>query len=250
MSGPPPNDLLRSVALFAHLREDDRTALNQLMRQQEYPKNRIILSAHEPCDGFYILLSGQVKVMLVAEDGREVILSLIRKGDFFGERSLLDDEPHAASVIAMEDSRMAILHRDAFRRCIVDMPGVAVGLLRVLLRRLRAADSRIGGLILLDVTGRVSRLLLQLADWGDGTQILSPPTHQIIGQMVGSSRESVSRTLSALVDRGAISTSRKGIVIRDRRQLEMAAGDVLQTLPAERPQQERRSSSGLPRLEP
>ncbi|HEY2824092.1 MAG TPA: Crp/Fnr family transcriptional regulator [Gemmatimonadales bacterium] len=241
----PSVEALRSVALFSQLRESDLARLGTVMRQQDFPKNRVILFAHDPCDAFYVLLAGQVKVMLVAEDGREVILSLILRGDFFGERTLLDEEPHAASVIAMEDSRLLILHRDEFRRCIMEMPGVAFGLLRALLGRLRDADHKIGGLILLDVTGRVCHLLLQLADWGDGKCIATPPTHQVIAQMVGSSRETVSRTIKTMTDQGFIDVSDGGITILDRRALENPAGQLLRRKVVDTPRRERRSAPTL-----
>jgi CRP/FNR family cyclic AMP-dependent transcriptional regulator len=194
-----------------------------------------------------VLLSGQVKVMLIAEDGREVILSLVHPGDFFGEKALLDDEPHSASVIAMEDSRLLILRRDDFQRCIHEMPGIAFGLLRALCARLQEADSKIGGLILLDVTGRVCHLLLQLADRGDGKKIAEPPTHQIIAQMVGSSRETVSRTLGSLVDQKLIGVSRREITILNREPLEVAAAHPMRkrssTTTGEVPARDRRVSS-------
>jgi len=235
------DELLRSVVLFTRLRQDDLDVLHRIMRSQAYARNRVILSAHDPCDAFYVLVTGQVKVMLVAEDGREVILSLIRPGDFFGERALLDNEPHAAGVIAMEESHLLILHRDEFRRCISEMPGVAIGLLRALLGRLREADHKIGGLILLDVTGRVCHLLLQLADWGDGIRIPALPTHQILAQMVGSSRETVSRTIKQLSDQGFVEPSKEALVIHNRRALETAAGQLFRTIPGNLPPRQRRS---------
>jgi len=219
-----PVTTMRNVPLFAALREGDLEYLGRMLRPQSYPKNRIILFAHDPCEAFYVLLSGQVKVLLVVEDGREVILSLRGAGDFFGEAALLDNEPPSASVIAMEDSRLLVLRRDDFHRCIMQMPGVAFGLLRGLYGRLREADQKIGGLMLLDVTGRVCHLLLQLADREGGEQVIRPPTHQIIAQMVGSSRETVSRTVRELADQDLIEVSRGKLGIKNRKALEVAAG--------------------------
>jgi CRP/FNR family cyclic AMP-dependent transcriptional regulator len=237
---------LRSVPLFRELRESDLEGLLRVLRTREYTRNSVILFAHEPCNGFYVLLSGQVKVMLIAEDGREVILSLVRPGDFFGEKALLDEEPHAASVIAMEDTKLLVLNRADFQRCINEMPGIAFGLLRALCRRLRDADHKIGGLILLDVTGRLCHLLLDLANYADGTTISDLPTHQVLAQMVGSTRETVSRTLGALADQGAIDVSRRGVKILNREALEIAAGHVMKRRGEEPPaltraQQDRRS---------
>lgn len=218
---------LRTVPLFQQLRESDLQLLAGMLKPRDYSKNRVILFSHDPCDAFYVVMSGQVKVMLIAEDGREVVLSLVRAGDFFGEMALMDDEPYAASAIAMEDSTVLMLHRDDFRRCIMEMPGVALGLLRALCGRLREADHKIGGLMLLDVSGRVAHLLLELASRGDGVHIDEPPTHQIVAQMVGSSRETVSRTIGMLAVEGLIEVAHGRIVIANREALEAAAGQLL-----------------------
>jgi CRP/FNR family cyclic AMP-dependent transcriptional regulator len=237
---------LRTVPLFSRLRESDLERLAGLFKPREFARNRVILFAHDPCDAFYIVLSGQVKVMLIAEDGREVILSLVRAGDFFGEMSLMDDEPYSSSAIAMEDSHLLVLHRDDFRRSIEDMPGMSFGLLRALCGRLLEADHRIGGLMLLDVTGRIAHLFLDLVSKGGGDCIADPPTHQVIAQIVGSSRETVSRTVSVLAAQQLIETSKQGLRILDRKGLENAAGQMLQrrlkTPPAARPV--RRSEPG------
>jgi len=218
---------LALVPLFSKLRESDLELLAGLLKARDYTKNRVILFAHDPCDAFYIVLTGQVKVMLIAEDGREVVLSIVGKDDFFGENALMDDEPYSASVIAMDDSKLLVLQRDDFRRCISDMPGMSFGLLRALCGRLREADHKIGGLILLDVAGRVSHFLLELAARGDGEHIRDLPTHQVIAQMVGSSRETVSRTISSLSAQKYIETSSGNAKILDREALETAAGQML-----------------------
>ena len=226
MTPPTAVSTLRTVPLFAQCRDSELEQILQAFTARDYPKNSVILSAHDPGDTFYVLLSGQVKVMLVAEDGREVILSLMRAGDFFGEGSLFKRDSHGASVIAMQDSRLLVLRRDDLYRFLMGMPGVALGLLRSLCTRLQEAGETIGGLVLLDVTGRVSRLLLQLADENGGERIAAAPTHQIIAQMVGSSRETISRTISDLAGRELISVSREGITIRNREALEVAAGQL------------------------
>jgi CRP/FNR family cyclic AMP-dependent transcriptional regulator len=171
-----------------------------------------------------VVLKGEVKVVLVGEDGREVILSILRAGDFFGEMALIDDQPRSAHVIATEDANLLVLRREEFRQCLEAMPHVALGLLQALSRRLRRADDKIGGLVLLDVNGRVARVLLELADEHDGERVPRKITHHMIAQMIGSSRETVSRTIRDLSDAGAIQVSRKDIIIRDRGQLERLAG--------------------------
>lgn len=218
---------LRQVPLFAQLRESDIELLAPLFVEREYPRNRVIRFAHDPCDAFYIVLRGQLKVMLVSEDGREVVLSLVREGDFFGEMTLLDDEPYAGSVIAGEDSRLLVLRRDDFRRSIRNMPEMSFGLLRAVCGRLLEADHKIGGLMLLDVNGRVAHLLLEMSTRGGSDVIRDVPTHQVLAQMVGSTRETVSRTMSAMVNKGLVQITDAGLKILNREGLESAAGHML-----------------------
>lgn len=229
-SRPPPVSLaktLRSVPLFSQLRDSDLELLAPLFTERRYERNRVIRFAHDPCDFFAIVLEGQVKVMLIAEDGREVVLSLVRTGDFFGEMTLLDDEPYAASVIAMEDTRLLVLRRDELRRAIRDLPDMSFGLLRALCGRLLEADHKIGGLMLLDVSGRVAHLLLDLESRTEDGLIRDLPTHQVIAQMVGSSRETVSRTISAMSTKGLIEVTSAGTRLTNREALESEAGHML-----------------------
>lgn len=218
---------LRQVPLFTQLRESDIDVLSRLFVEREYPRNRVIRFAHDPCDAFYIVLRGQLKVMLVSEDGREVVLSLVREGDFFGEMTLLDDEPYAGSVIAAEDSRLLVLRRDDFRRSIRSMPEMSFGLLRAVCGRLLEADHKIGGLMLLDVNGRVAHLLLEMSSRADSEIIRNVPKHQVLAQMVGSTRETISRTMSAMVSAGLLELTDDGVRIVNREGLEGAAGHML-----------------------
>ena len=215
---------LRAIPLFSQLADDELDSIGERTRSRKYPKNSVILFEDDPGDALYVVLSGQVKVVLIGEDGREVILATLAEGDFFGEMSLIDDEPRSAHVIAMESSILLMLRRDDFHRCLEETPRIALGLLRALTKRLRHADSKIGGLVLLDVTGRVARLLLEMADENDGSVIAKRVTHHQIAQMIGSSRETVSRTMRTMAEQEVIDVSRKTITVRDRTALEAAAG--------------------------
>ncbi len=116
---------LRNIPLFAHLRDADIDRIQGFARQRSYPKNSVIVFEEDPGDSLYVVLKGQVKVVLIGEDGREVILSTPSNGDFFGEMSLIDDQPRSAHVIAMEDSQLLVLRREDFHQCLTAMPGIA-----------------------------------------------------------------------------------------------------------------------------
>ena len=217
-------DVLKKVPLFSDLSEAELARFAEVTREREYPKNSVILFEDDPGDALYIVSAGQVKVVLIGEDGREVILSVLGDGDFFGEMALIDDEPRSAHVIAMRDSQLLVLRRDDFQAQLVAQPKIGLKLLRVLVQRLRRADEKIGGLVLLDVNGRVARLLLDMADEGGGPKVTRRLTHHTIAQMIGSSRETVSRAMRELVDRGLIEVTRREISIRNRDGLALLAG--------------------------
>lgn len=223
-AGQDPTTLLGTVPLFSGLEQEERSGLAKLFIERKFSKNGVIVFAGDPGDALFVVASGQVKVVRVSEDGREVILSVLGPGSFFGEMSLVDDKPRSAHVIAMEDSRMLVLLRREFEAHVRLHPDVAIGLLRELSRRLRRADQSIANLVLLDVNGRVADLLLRLAGEEDGSRITRRLTHQTIAQMIGTSRETVSRTMRQLVTGNVITTSRREIVLLNPAALQEAAG--------------------------
>lgn len=221
-----PLDVLRAVPLFSHVPEADLRAITNLVREHRQPKGSLILTQGDEGEALFPIRIGQVKVTVVAEDGREAILSVLGAGSFFGEMALLDDEPRSAHVIAMEESVLLGLRREDFQAQLARSPALGIALLRELSRRLRRADDTIASLMLLDVNGRVAHLLLELAreEGGDtGITITRRLTHASIGQMVGSSRETVSRTMRNLVLRNVIGVTRKGITLLDLPALRLAA---------------------------
>jgi CRP-like cAMP-binding protein len=217
-----PIDVLRRVPLFESLSEADLQSFAELVRERSYPRGSVIVFEEDPGDALYVVAAGQVKVVLVAEDGREVILSVLGPGTFFGEMAILDEGPRSAHVIAMEESNLLILRRDDFHARLRAMPEVAISLLKEISRRLRRADEKIGSLVLLDVNGRLAHLLLRLADEERGDQITRRLTHHTIAQMIGSSRETVSRAMRGLVGRNVIEVTRTAILLRDRGALRAA----------------------------
>jgi CRP/FNR family transcriptional regulator, cyclic AMP receptor protein len=213
-------DFLATVPLLGQIPAEELQRFAEVTREKIYPKGSVILFEDDPGDSLFIVREGRVKVVLVGEDGREVILGVLGVGEHFGELSLIDEQPRSAHVIAMEDSGLLILRRDDFRRRVEATPAVAWALLSELSRRLRRADGKIGGLVLLDVPGRIARLLLDFADECGGDVIDKPLTHQTIAQMIGASRETVSRAMREFQQSGWISTERRRIRITNRSALE------------------------------
>ena len=226
-TGPRPGmqivDFLSTVPLLSRIDRAELQKFAEVTREKQYPKGSVILFEDDPGDSLFIVREGRVKVVLVGEDGREVILGVLGVGDHFGELSLIDDQPRSAHVIAMEDSSLLVLRREDFRRRVEANVSVAWALLNELSRRLRRADNKIGGLVLLDVPGRIARLLLDLAEEAGADRLEKPLTHQTIAQMIGASRETVSRAMREFQDAGWLAVERRCIVLADRPALERRA---------------------------
>jgi CRP/FNR family cyclic AMP-dependent transcriptional regulator len=220
---PSAIDVLRGIPMFQHLAPEDLAGLASLLRERRFPKGAIIVTQGDPGDALFLIGEGQVKVAVFAEDGREVILSVLAAGGFFGEMALLDDQPRSAHVIAMSDSALLQLRRDDFRSRLRASPELGIALLRELSRRLRRADETIAGMALLDVNGRIANLLLEFAREEDGARITRKLTHATIGQMVGASRETVSRAMRQLAIQGVITVNRREIVLKNADVLRAAA---------------------------
>ena len=213
-------NLLRSVSIFSDLDVPSAAALERLAELREYPEGSVVVSQDDPGDALFVLVSGRVKVVLYGESGREIILSIFKtSGDFFGEMSLLDDQPRSATVIAADRSRLLALSRRDFQAHIQAHPRTALRVLTELSRRLRQADGVIGNLALLDVYGRLAGKLRELAgaegeESEEGVVLRQRPTQAEIAAMIGTSRETVSRALSDLARRGLVVVSGRRLVLR------------------------------------
>ena len=211
-------DFLRNVSLFESLDQQELEALSDLAFTRTFSKDNVIILAEEEGDTLFIIKKGQVKVSIVSEEGREVILSLLGESSVFGELSLLDGKPRSANVVATEETNLLMLRRADFVQLIYKTPQIATALLAELATRLRKTDRQIEGLALLDVTSRISETLLQLAteqgtETVNGVVIESRPTHQELANMSGTTRETVSRVISRLETQGYLTCQGRRILI-------------------------------------
>jgi len=208
--------VLKSVPMFAAFGEDQLRALAPAIMRRHAPRGSAVMREGDRVDSLYIVLSGRLKVMMGEADGKEVILSFVGPGEILGEMALIDDGPRSASVIAIEHCDLLVVTRSAFRKCMVESYDTAMGVMRVLVRRLRAADRKIGSLAMLDVYGRVARLLLDMAEDVDGQKVVTKRlTKQDIARMIGASREAVSLVMKDLEQSGYFEVRGSTIVLRD-----------------------------------
>lgn len=216
----PNPQILKNVPLLSSFSDQQIAALSPCVQHRSYPRGSSILRAGEETDALYIIMSGRVKVLIPDEQGGEVILTMLGAQDYVGEMGLLDELPSSATVETIEPCEMLRIPRTAFLTCIEGNGEVAMLLLRNLVKRLRDADRKIESLALIDVYGRVARLIIDMAEQTDGAWIVQrAPAKQEIARMIGASREMVSRVIKDLQEKQLIRTDKRKIIVLDRQSM-------------------------------
>ena len=207
---------IKDFPLFAGLNDQALDVLLKGAIKKTFQKNTILFSEGDKTDSLYVICSGKVKVTITDKDGKEIILSMLGPGEYFGEMSLLDSEPRSATVMTREATELLIVSKNNLMEIFSSNP-IAFNLLKGLLNRLREANKKIEGLALLDVYGRVARLLNQLAKPLDQKMVVGDKlTHQEIANTIGSSREMVSLILKELSNGDYITVDKKTITINKK----------------------------------
>jgi CRP/FNR family cyclic AMP-dependent transcriptional regulator len=183
---------------------------------RHYPARTVIVTEGDRAGTLFVILEGRCKAYVSGEDGREAVLSVMGPGEYFGEITL-DDGPRSASVMTLEPSRLLVVPQGEFQAFLAGNPEFAFHFVRKLIRRIRDLTRTVGNLSLLDVYGRVARLLLDSAQEEDGRLAIPERLTQTdIASRVGCSREMVSRIFKDLVQGGYISVEKERIVIHRR----------------------------------
>ena len=211
-------EALRRVPLFAGLPDAELARVGACLRQRRYARGEVIFLAGDPGTGLALIESGRVKIALVGDDGREIVLNVYGPGEFFGEFALLDGEPRSADAVAHEACRLFWLERDHFLRYLEAQPRAAASLLAVLSRRLRHTTRLVEDAAFRDVPARLARAILDLAaargrPAADGVVIDAHLTQAELASMVGATRETVNRSLRAYQRRGLLRLDRGRITV-------------------------------------
>lgn len=215
---------LQNVPLFTDLDEAELEQLSQLCRHRSVCKGNVIFYEEDPGTSCYILISGKVKIVVNADDGREHILGVLQEGDFFGEMSLIDGQPRSASAICVEDAQMLTIQRDEFLKLLRSNPDLTLKLLVALSQRLRATDRNLESLAFLSAPGRVARVLLELGKehgekTSDGVSLTHNMTRQELASLAGTSRETLTRVLMDYQDRGLIHLDKNRLTLKNEAKL-------------------------------
>ena len=212
-------DLLRRVPLFSLLTVAQAEVISGAVIKRRFKRGEALVEQGQKSNALFILLTGSARVMTSDSRGREVILATLAQGDYLGEMSIIDNEPHSATVRAEVQTDVLMLGRSEFARCLTENASMSLVVMRGLVKRLRHADRKIESLALLDVYGRVAHALLDFAVADAQGQLLirDKISRQDLAKMVGASREMVSRVMKDLEERGFIEALPNGAtLLKDR----------------------------------
>jgi CRP/FNR family transcriptional regulator, cyclic AMP receptor protein len=180
---------------------------------RSFPAGTVVLSEGDATNSLYVVLSGRVKIFLADPTGREIVLGHTGPGEYFGEMTL-DGGPRSASVVTEEVTRLSIIPQADFKHFIAANPDFAFHLVKKLISRVRSLTDNVKSLALMDVYGRVARVLLELAHEENGQLVVTEkPTQQDIAARIGASREMVSRILKELGAGGYLRIDGKRLII-------------------------------------
>jgi len=206
---------LLSIPLFSDMHSEHLDMLSGQLQHIKYTRNSIIISEGDVSDSLYLVNKGEIKIYISDQNGREIQLNTLGPGDYFGELSLLDQKPRSASAITLCDSELSVISSKALMRCLNKSPAMAMRMLQSLAKGMRDATELQRRLALMDVYGRLRKTLLALSRRVDDMNIVEPkPTQQEIANMIGASREMVSRIITNLKINDYIETTRDSIIIR------------------------------------
>jgi CRP-like cAMP-binding protein len=207
-------ELIRRVPLFAMLTDEQATMIAESVSKQRFRRGAILVRQDFRSESLYILLNGRASVLSADNRQREVILATLRQGDCIGEMSLIDNEPHSATVRLEVQTDVLVLGRDAFMRCMPEEHSLALAVMRGLVARLRRSTRKIESLALSDVYSRVVSAMMEFSiEATDGRRLMRDKvSQQHLAKMVGASRATVSRVMKDLEDQGVVIENADGSI--------------------------------------
>jgi CRP-like cAMP-binding protein len=219
-------EILRKIPIFSSFSDVEIARLAQVTSLRLCRKDEVVFYEDEEGDFFFVIVAGRVKVTLLGIPdrftrgyGREVLLSSLGTGDFFGEMALVDNEPRSATAVATEETELLCIHRTDFQRVLTNYRGFVTGLLRSLTARLRRANHQLATLVILDSYGRTARAILDMArERGkrrkDGSLAVKWSGPKEVATNVGTTTATVTRMLKDLEKQGMIEVQKAQLVVR------------------------------------
>jgi CRP/FNR family transcriptional regulator, cyclic AMP receptor protein len=217
------SDLLRRVPIFSGLTQAQMSELSSTVSKQRFKRGQLIIEQGKKGESLFIILAGRARVVMTDRHAKEVILNILGPGDYMGEMSLIDGKNHSASVKAEVQTDVLVLSHTEFMRCLADNQSIAIWIMKGLVQRLRKSSEKVSSLALMDVYGRVAKILVDAAEpAGDQDFVIREKmTRQDIAKMVGASREMVSRVMRDFEEQGFIKTRDDGCLLLQERWLHL-----------------------------
>ncbi|MBU7008373.1 Crp/Fnr family transcriptional regulator [Phosphitispora fastidiosa] len=218
------SQFLGKIPLFRDLSSEELKEISRLAKVRNYKKNMLIFLEGEPGEALFFVISGKVKISMMTEDGREQILHILQHGDVFAEVVLIDRGPYPASAEVIETGQIGMLMNDDLENYLRTNPDLALKVLRLMSKRLRLAQIQVRDLALKDTYGRLASMLLMLAkdhgeDGPSGITIDLPLGRQELANLIGTTRETVTRILGDFKKNKCIELDKQAITIIDEAKL-------------------------------
>ncbi len=201
-------DFLKKSVLFQNLSENDLRKISLNFEIVNLPIGEVLFYEKEKSNDMYMVLEGKVRASLFGDQGNELVLAELGPGEFIGEMSMIDQLPRSATVIAEENTKLALLRRDTFLKIIRENPDIAVNVIKALVARLRKTDDMVETLAFRNVESRIVKFLVEIGKKKgikeEGMYKVRKMTHRDLASRIGSSREAVTKALKALSFKGII----------------------------------------------
>lgn len=208
--------LLKIIPMFAGLSDAQLEQIAKMAVRRKAPRNTTIVHAGDSTDSIFVIVSGSAKVLNRDVEGNEVILTLLSAGECFGEMGLIDGSPRSADVVASESCELLVITKPDFMKALAGNVDLCLNIMKSLVLRLREANRKIESLALMDVYGRVAKLLLDFSIKENGLRVIRRKvTKQDMAKMVGASREMVSRVMKDLERSGYLRIEEGRIVLTE-----------------------------------
>ncbi len=216
---------LTNINLFRDLSVEQLQNLQDKVIERTYPKNTVLFVEGEQSDGVYLIISGYIKIVKLAADGREKTLNILKSGEVIGEMALFQNELRTAMAIALVPSTVIVISKPDFEKLLFEVPELSIDLISILSHRLADANRQIEDLAFLNARSRVIKNLTHLARvYGkkhkEFIEIPLKLTHAELSNLVGITRENMTKTLNELQDLKIIEIVNRQIRISELSKLE------------------------------
>lgn len=218
-------EYLKHLPVFEDLAPADLAAISQVTLERRYKKNMIIFMEGEPGEGFHYVKSGKVKIVKMSQEGREHIINILGPGEVFAEVLLFNPGPYPATAVALEDSVIGIIKNNDLENVVAGNARIALHIIRVMSKKLLHAQMKIKTLALSDTFSRTAHVLIRLSQQygravAGGVEIDLDMTRQDLANLIGTTRETVSRVLNAMRKDKVLRFADQKIIIADEKRLD------------------------------